>query len=228
MFREVLGPTKREIANQLNRENGLTLAVLAERLGISREAVRIQINEMIHDGWVARSTQLRRGGKAGRPATLYQLTPAGQHLFPKQYDKLAQLLLQVLFEVEGLDCEHQILSDLTEQRLAPWRERLAGLSLDEKLQALKELYAAGDRFTELERLDDGWRLVEFNCPFLNVALRYPSLCSTSVNLLTRLLGVRVVREERFQDGANRCTFRILPDQPCEPPGFELEPEPQRV
>ena len=214
MFREVLGPTKREIANQLNREDGLTLAVLAGRLGISREAVRIQINEMINDGWVARSTQPRPGGKAGRPATLYQLTPAGQHLFPKQYDKLAQLLLQVLSEGEG-------------SSVRPSRSSSMPLQ-DEKLQALKELYAAGDRFTEVERLDDGWRLVEFNCPFLNVALRYPSLCSTSVNLLTRLLGVRVVREERFQDGANRCTFRILPDQPCELPGFEMEPDLQRV
>lgn len=223
MTYEALGPTKRGIALQLKRSNGMTLSALAGHLGISREAVRIQVNEMIHEGWLSRAKAPARQRKAGRPPTLYRLTTAGQHLFPKQYDTLAAGLLQVVDRAESPRRLHDLLGEFTEQRIALWRERLQGLSLEQRLRRLMDLYWEGDPFTELERVDGQWLLVEHNCPFLNVALHQPALCSSTVNLLTRLLGVCVVREERFQEGRNRCVFRILEDQPCELHTFELEP-----
>ena len=66
---------------------------------------------------------------------------------------------------------------------------------------------------EVEEDADGLRLIEHNCPFLNVAQHHPALCSVTINTLSRLLGVRVVREERFQTGNGLCAFRILADQP---------------
>ena len=63
--------------------------------------------------------------------------------------------------------------------------------------------------------DGGYRLVERNCPFLNTAMRRPALCSVSVNALTRLLGVRVEREEKFQNGDGRCVFRVHAAQPVD-------------
>lgn len=224
MSYDVLGHTKQEIALQLKRGDALTLAALAARLGISREAVRIQINEMIHDGWVSREAQPRRGGQAGRPATLYHLTRAGQHLFPKDYDGLAVMLLEAVSELPGDGELKAVLSDIAERRIAPWRQRLEGLSLEDKLRRLKDLYLEGDPFADLEHEQGDWRLIEHNCPFLNVALKQPAVCSTTVNMLARLLGVRVVREQRFQEGANRCVFRICALEPHEEQGFELEPE----
>lgn len=223
---DVLGHTKREIALYLKREDSLTLAGLARRLGISREAVRVQINEMVHEGWVARDTLPQRRGKAGRPATGYRLTVAGQHLFPKYYDGLATMLLQIGSDSGDAQRAGRMLEEITERRLAPWRERMEGLSLQERLELLTDLYFQGDPFVEVQRDEDCWMLVEHNCPFLNVALEYPAICSTSVNLMSRLLGVRVVRVERFQAGHNRCTFRILPHEPYPAEGFELEPEPR--
>jgi predicted ArsR family transcriptional regulator len=90
---------------------------------------------------------------------------------------------------------------------------------------LKGLYLDDDPFMDVEHGPDGIRLIERNCPFLNVAVAHPALCSISVSMLTRLLGVRVVREERFQAGDRRCVFRILPDVPVKLDLFQFEPEP---
>ena len=119
---------------------------------------------------------------------------------------------------------HRLLASLTERNLRAWQRRLDGLSLEERLVALKSLYMPDDPFTELERNGTDWRLIEHNCPFRNVALQHPVLCSSTVNLLTRLLGVRVVREQRIQDGVNCCVFRIQTGLPCRLDGFVLEPE----
>jgi len=38
------------------------------------------------------------------------------------------------------------------------------------------------------------------------------MCSVTASTITRLLGVHVASEKRFQDGDGRCNFRILADQ----------------
>lgn len=223
MLIDLLGQTKREIALLLKRAGSQTLAALAQALDVTREAVRVQVQEMTRDGWVAPESRARRQRKAGRPATAYGLTAAGEHLFPKDYEALAAHLLDALAEDAEPGRLRGVLAALTERRMAPLRPRVEGLPLESRLDVLRSTYADGDPFMALERSGGDWLLVERNCPFLNVALRRPALCSTTVNLLTRLLGVRVVREERFQDGAGRCVFRVHAGEPSALPGFEFEP-----
>src|SRR5262249_41046711 len=114
---------------------------------------------------------------------------------------------------------------LTEARVQEWMPKLEGKSLEEKIEALKDLYFSKDPFTSVEKGPDGIRLLEHNCPYLNVALEQPALCSVTLSTLTRLLGFRVVRSERFQSGHGRCVFKILTDQPMDP-RFQCEYEPE--
>jgi predicted ArsR family transcriptional regulator len=106
-----------------------------------------------------------------------------------------------------------------------WESRLQGKSLAERLQALRGIYIDADPYTEVSQVDGELALVERNCPFLNIALRRPALCSVTVSTLSRLLGRRVTRQQRFQDGDGRCVFRVHTDQPIKPTlRFEFEEE----
>ena len=53
-----------------------------------------------------------------------------------------------------------------------------------------------------------------------------TLCSISVNALTKVLGFRVEREEKFQNGDGRCVFRVYAEEPVDPATtpFRLESE----
>jgi predicted ArsR family transcriptional regulator len=79
---------------------------------------------------------------------------------------------------------------------------------------LKDYYLPDDPFLSIER-NGRVSLVEHNCPFLNVAMARPTVCSVTVNALSRLLGFRVVRARKFQDGDGCCEFRVLTDQPVD-------------
>ena len=70
----------------------------------------------------------------------------------------------------------------------------------------------------------GFYLVERNCPYYNTAMRRPILCNVSINALTRLLGVRVERDERFQNGDGRCVFHVHADQPIDASAWEFHIE----
>jgi len=68
----------------------------------------------------------------------------------------------------------------------------------------------------------------FGLLFLKVALQQPALCSVTVSILTQLLGVKVVRVERFQSGHGRCVFHIYKKQPVSAKNlkFQFEPKPK--
>jgi predicted ArsR family transcriptional regulator len=126
----------------------------------------------------------------------------------------------------GPDALRKVLAAITDARVAALEPLVRGQPLDRRLAAVRALYRERDEHLRVRRSGEGWTIEERNCPFLSVALARPALCSTSVSTLSRLLGVRVVREQRFQEGAGRCVFRVDPStpRPDDAPGFAPEPD----
>jgi predicted ArsR family transcriptional regulator len=215
-----LPDSRRLIMEFLKRRGEATAGEVAEHLGISREGARQQLQLLEREGWISRAS-VQAPESAGRPAVSFQITPAGDHHFPKNYDALSMTLVDAVASQLGPEALTKLLESITEQQVRQWEPRLAGKSLPERIKALKGIYIEEDPHISMRKDARGYVLVERNCPFLNVALRRPQLCSITLNTLTRLLGVKVVREERFQDGDRRCVFRILEDQPIDPAAYRF-------
>lgn len=219
-----LPDSRRAILAALKRQGSATIARLADELQLTGEAVRQQLLQLQRDGWIESKIDrvAHERGRTGRPATTYSLTEAGDHLFPKSYDALGVALLDATAAELGPDAMTRVLSRVCDDRVAQIAPAIRGLPLRDRVDALKSLYIFQDPYMEAEQTADGFLLIERNCPFFNVAMRRPAICSVSVNALTRLLGVRVEREERFQDGDGRCVFHIYADEPVDAQTFELE------
>jgi len=139
-------------------------------------------------------------------------------------------LIDAVSDHLGPDALSKVLGALTEARFKAWEQRLTGKTLHEKLQALTSLYdpqGGSTAYAHVENGGGGLRLVEQNCPYLNVARERPAICSISVSLLSSLLGVEVVREERFQDGDGRCVFRVYEERPLSEDQRGWRPEPAK-
>ena len=218
-------PPPSALLEALKRSGPLTMRALAAELGITYEAVRQQIAELLKSGWVARDAKAESpDGQRGPASRRYRLSGAAEHLFPKHYDALSTELLQHVLDSFGGEALVQILKKMTDARVQRFAPLLKSMSVKEKLQALCSLYEDKDAYMQVEWRTDGPALIERNCPFLNVAQKHPALCSVSVNTLERLLGVKVVREQRFQAGHGRCVFRVRLDEPRPADqAFTLEP-----
>lgn len=212
----------------LKRKGASTIAQLADELRLTGEAVRQQLLQLQREGWVeAKISRDPERIRTGRPATSYSLTEAGDHLFPKEYDALSVAVIDAVADELGPEAIKRVLSRIYEDRVAATEGALRDLSLEQKVDALKDLYLDHDPFMDVEKTNGDFLLVERNCPFLNTAMRRPALCSVSVNALTRLLGVRVDREEKFQLGDNRCVFHVHADQPVDAKTWEFRLESER-
>ena len=217
--------TRQAMLGFIKHKGSATAGEVAAHMHITREGARQQLQQLEREGWITRGTRAREE-KAGRPAVAFHITPAGDHLFPKNYDTLSLTLVDAVADQLGPEALEKLLAALTDQQVRQWEPKLSGKSLPERIKALKSIYYVDDPFTSMKKDSRGYLLVERNCPFLNVALKRPRLCSVTVSTLTRLLGVRVVREERFQDGDRRCAFRVLEDEPVDTRTFRFAPEPQ--
>ncbi len=210
---EGLTEVRSSILSFLKKRGPSTIAAIAEHFRITYEATRQHIHQLDKQGWVASTIERKARSGAGRPIRRYALTPAGDHLFPKHYDDLSVEMIDALVSKLGSRALKEVLTALTDNRVRSWEPALAGKSLEERVAALKNVYLKGDPFMSAEIGRQGIRLVERNCPFLNVASQRPALCSVTLSTLQRLLGVRVVREKRFQAGDGCCVFRVLKNQP---------------
>lgn len=215
-----LPEARRELLRHIKKHGALHAGELAAQLHITREAARQQLKLLEQEGWITRVAS-DMPQQAGRPAVRYVLTSVGDHLFPKRYDELSLTLVDTIAEQLGSDALLKLLTALTDQQVRQWEPKLAGKSLIERIRALKGIYFQGDPHISVEKDQRGYLLVEHNCPYLNLAMQRPRLCSVTVSTLTRLLGVRVVREKRFQDNDQRCAFRILADQPVDTRKFRF-------
>lgn len=188
--------------------------------------MRQQLLQLQREGWVDAAVDRDSvRGHTGRPATRYRLTEAGDHLFPKHYDALAVAIIDAIGDELGDEAALRVLARVSNDKVDAVAPLLEGRSLDERLAVFRNWYLDDDPYMEVELVEGDVRLIERNCPFYNTAMRRSALCSVSVNALTRLLGVRVAREETFQNGDGRCVFRGNASEPIDSATWEFEPEP---
>src|SRR5438309_5804375 len=196
-----LPDSRRAILLALKREGPSTIARLAAELQLTGEAVRQQLLQLQREGWIeAKIAREQERGRTGRPATRYSLTEAGDHLFPKNYDLLNIAFIDAVADELGPEAAKRMLKRVSEDRASSVSASLRGRTLEERVEALKNFYLEGDPHMQVQKSDGLFRLVERNCPYINTAMQRPALCSVSVNALTRILGVRVEREQTFQAG----------------------------
>jgi predicted ArsR family transcriptional regulator len=217
-----LPDSRRAILLALKRQGPLTIACLAAELQLTGEAVRQQLLQLQREGWIeAKIAREPERGRTGRPATRYNLTEAGDHLFPKNYDLLNVAMLDAVAGELGPEAAVRVLGRVADERVKAAQAQVEGRPLAERVEALKSLYFESDPYMDVEPADDGFYLVERNCPFYNTAMRRPILCNVSINALTRLLGVRVEREERFQNGDGRCVFHVHAGEPIDAASWQF-------
>lgn len=216
-----VAPVQQEVLSLLKQHGEVTIAEIADQLDVSYEAVRQQIRQLQAMDMVQSRKEANPSG-VGRPLRYYSLSPSGDHLFPKNYDELAVGLIDSIGGTLGSDALHRVLANMADIQVAQWESQMAGKSLEERLELLQGIYIQNDPFTEVSEEGGALQLVERNCPYLNVASRRPSLCSLTVSVLSRLLGCRVTRVQRFQNGDGRCVFRLHTEQPVDPDQFRFE------
>jgi DeoR family transcriptional regulator, suf operon transcriptional repressor len=190
---------------QLKRAGHLTVKALAQRLGLSVNAVRHHLKELEADGLVVYERE-RRG--VGAPAFSYGLTSNGEALFPRRYEATLTALLDRMVEHGGREAAVSLL----ESRFADLSRRLCaeleGRPPAERLEALGRALSEEGYMAEVAQGAGVATVTEHNCAIPAVAERFPEICAAEARFMAEVLGAEVHRQAHMLAGCNACEYHV--------------------
>lgn len=201
--------TRRAIVQILKQEGSLDAEALAVRLAITAMAVRQHLYALQDEQLVTYQEEPR---PVGRPAKLWQLTPAADRFFPEGYAELTLSLLNAVRSAFGEAGVDRLLEVRTEQQLAAYRQQMQEKrSLKQRLRQLVEIRTREGYMAEVQTQADGsFLLIENHCPICAAAAACTGLCAREMEIFQAVLGeaVKIDRVEHIISGARRCAYQI--------------------
>lgn len=192
-----------------------TVEELAEAADISPVTVRHHLNALQADG-VIEISSVRR--KVGRPYYVYSLSERGQELFPMRYVRLINRLLEEMKGRLSPDVIDEIFNGVVESVLEKHRGEFEHLPIEKRLDYLVRLLTEEGFLSTWERAPDGYRLLEYSCPYLSIGATHSEVCTIDTQLMSSVLELDVKKESCLLNGDRCCQFTVIsnPDKMQKP------------
>ena len=140
--------TKDKILQTLLRKPKITINELAEAVGINAISVRHHLTNLQMEGLIAADEE-RHG--VGRPRLVYSLTEDGMERFPTKYLRLTTRLLAQMKETMPGPVISQLFNQIAEDLASEYASQIKGMSMEERLEFVKELLAQEGFTVEWEK-----------------------------------------------------------------------------
>lgn len=201
--------TRREILKILKQDGPQDSKTLAEQLGVTAMGVRQHLYALKDEAYIAFTEESR---PMGRPAKLWELTPAADKFFPDSNSTLLVDMLGHVSNVFGEEGLGQLINKRAESQLVQYQERMKdNETLEGRIKVLVEIRSEEGYMAEMQRHSDGsFSLIENHCPICVAAQTCQQFCNAELHLFESLLGpqVKVQRGEHILSNSRRCVYTI--------------------
>lgn len=199
--------TKDKILQTLLRKPKITINDLAEAVGINPISVRHHLTNLQMEGLIAAEEE-RHG--VGRPRLVYSLTEDGLEKFPTKYFRLTTRLLAQMKETMPALVVSKLFNQIAEDLASEYASQVQGLSMEERLEFVKELLAQEGFTVEWEMKDGQYQIHEISCPYYQIGVAHPEVCTVDQTLISKMLALPANKVQCILDGGSHCTYVVQP------------------
>jgi predicted ArsR family transcriptional regulator len=199
--------TKDRILQVLLRKPRIPINEIAEAVGINAISVRHHLSNLEKEGLIAAEEE-RHG--VGRPRLVYSLTEEGMERFPTKYLRLTTRLLAQLKETMPGPVVTQLFNQVAEDLANQYAADIKGLSMEERLDFVKELLAQEGFTVEWELKDGQYQIHEISCPYYQIGVAHPEVCTMDQTLISKMLAVPANKVQCILNGGSHCTYVVQP------------------
>jgi DeoR family suf operon transcriptional repressor len=208
-------PTREAALAELLREGDGTAAELAERLGVSVQAMRRHLRSLQDLGLVEASPAPEG---PGRPSNRWRLTQAGRNRFPDGSEHFALGLLQSLATSLPPDSMRLLLDRQAIDKAEEYRRQIGEGPLPVRIERLVELRRSEGYVAEChpdgqppQDAPQAWLISEFHCSVMRIAEEFPMICDQELQLLRHTFpDCRIERVHWRLEAGHSCGFRLTP------------------
>ncbi len=202
------------ILHALKTRGGLGASDLSEVLGTGVSAVRPHLDTLVHEGLVR--VEVVRGGQ-GRLRHRYVLTEEGHEGFARDYDGLAESLIDGVLDFAGNDLLRRIFRRHEDRLVERYQPRMQTLGFAGRVRETARILDECGYMARLERRGDGFMLTEHNCPVSRVAAECEAPCESELSFIRRLTDADVTQVSIDPNGAGGCRYMIRERRTAEQP-----------
>lgn len=170
-----LGDTKELILNLL-LGGSKTAGEIADQLKIQKSAIRTHLESLQTEQSVISYFKIER---LGRPRKVYELTENGRELFPRKYDQLLSLILQMIESKEGHEYMKKMIESIADSMAQDIHDKIkkSSSSLEESLRILNSVSNEMGFMSSFYKEDDNnssstYSIVSRNCIVHKTAIKH--------------------------------------------------------
>jgi predicted ArsR family transcriptional regulator len=184
-----------------------TINDLAEKVGISPISIRHHIASLEAEGLI--SSEDERHG-VGRPRQVFFLTEIGIEQFPTRYVRLTVRLLEHLKETMPEAMISKLFTQMAEDLARDLSDgtEMKNLSMQERLNLVKDLLRREGFNIEWEQLEGGYQIHEASCPYYYIGQNHPEVCAVDQILISKVLSVATEKVKCILNGDSNCTYLV--------------------
>ncbi len=214
--------TRDEVVRLLAERGELTVAELAEEIGVSTGSVRRHIDLLVADGLLV--SRLERQPR-GRPVARYALSSQGEErISAEHYQRLLARLSPALLrlsseEVSGQDGPallDRVFDEVAQAVADDHQIEVTGRSLEERVAQTARALSSEGILEDVEDAGDYYRLRNSGCPFRSAASDTHACCSADRRTIELLLGAPVEQVTTVAAGGRVCEYLVRKDDTPEP------------
>jgi predicted ArsR family transcriptional regulator len=98
----------------------------------------------------------------------------------------------------------QIAEDLANE----YASNMQGLSMEERLDFVKDLLGDEGFTVEWEKKDGNYQIHEISCPYYQIGIAHPEVCTVDQTLISKMLALPTSKVQCILDGGSQCTYLV--------------------
>jgi DeoR family suf operon transcriptional repressor len=209
--------TREQVLRIVRGQKEVTVAQVAEAVGLSQQAVRRHLDTLRADALV--DVRLARHG-VGRPALVFFATERSEEHSGRTYLQLMSRLMRHLEKVDSVELSgatgHQVLdrvfAGIAEEVAADHVSEVRGHTLDQRVAQVSRALEGEGIVDSWTRVADGaYQIVNGECPYLRLAAMSDAPCRADQHSIELLVGAPVTQTKRIVDGSPVCEYIVRPE-----------------
>jgi predicted ArsR family transcriptional regulator len=203
---EVGRSQRMRIIDALKKTQGLSVNELGQRLKLSYMGIKQHCDELERTGYV---DTWRRPKPVGRPEMVYRLTEKAHVFYPSGANAMTIELLQAANRLYGHAAGEKLLYSVFAAKTNDYMRKMRGNGLMEQADTLAKVRNQEGYMSEIAT-DGRVAIVEYHSPIFDLLEAFPLVRRLEREMIERILGTRVEREEEIASGLYRCSFVFNP------------------
>ena len=190
----------------MKKTQGLSVNELGEQLKLSYMGIKQHCGELERQGYV---DTWRRSKPIGRPEIIYRLTPKAQAFFPSSSNGVTIEFMKAANRLYGPAAAEKLLYSLFSFKAEEYMGKLHGTTVRELAEMLAKIRDREGYLSEVGE-EESVVITEYHSPIADLLEAFPIIRRLEREMMERVLGVKVGRDEKVASGLYRCRFLLRP------------------